>query len=95
MGAVGVMAGGRLVTIPGVIPEVDASAMTPVSPVGAKTPLVIGTSDGGDPTKVYSFRSFDEAKAVIRSGRVLSYISPAVRPLPGPSGRLGGEVHPG
>jgi hypothetical protein len=82
MGAVGIMAGGRLVTIPGVIPEVDASAMTPVSPVGAKTPLVIGTSDGGDPSKVYSFRSFDEAKAVIRSGRILSYIARLFSPSP-------------
>jgi hypothetical protein len=82
MGAVGVMAGGQKVTIPGVIPEVDASAMTPVSPVGAKIPLVIGTSDGGDPTVVYSFRSFDEAKAVIRSGRILSYIARLFSPSP-------------
>lgn len=82
MGAVGVLASGKLVTIPGVIPEVDASAMTPVSPVGAKIPLVIGTSDGGDPAVIYSFRSFDEAKAVIRSGRILSYIARMFSPSP-------------
>lgn len=82
MSAVGILAAGKLVTIPGVITEIDASAMTPVSPVGVKIPLFIGSSDGGDPSKVYRFRSFDEAKTLIRSGTILSYIARAFAPSP-------------
>jgi hypothetical protein len=82
MAAVGILAAGKLVTIPGVIAEIDASAMTPVSPVGVKIPLFIGVSDGGDPSKVYRFRSFDEAKTLLRSGRILSYIARAFAPSP-------------
>lgn len=82
MSAVGILAAGKLVTIPGVITEIDASAMTPVSPQGAKIPLFIGSSDGGDPSKVYRFTSFDDAKTLIRSGAILSYISRAFAPSP-------------
>jgi len=75
MGAVGVLVGGKVVTIPGVYPQVDASAMTPVLPGSAGIILVVGNSEGGDPGRVYSFNNFDDAATVIRGGRLLSYIS--------------------
>lgn len=82
MAAVGTLVGGALVTRPGVYPEVDASAMNPVQPGTAGTILVLGTSDGGDPSAVYTFRSYDEAASVIRGGRLLSYISRMFNPGP-------------
>jgi len=86
MGAVGILAGGKRVIIPGVYPEVDASAFTPVISGAGRVPLVIGAADGGDPSRVYGFRSFEEAKAVLRGGPVLSYLSRIFNPSPERSG---------
>jgi hypothetical protein len=75
MGSVGVLIDGDLATIPGVYPLVDASAMTPIKPGFSGLILVVGASDGGDPSRVYSFRNPDEAKATLKGGRTLRYIS--------------------
>ncbi len=82
----GVLVGGKRVIIPGVIPEVDASALTPVSPGLGRVPLVIGAADGGDPSQVYSFGSFQDALAVLRGGPVLSYIARVFNPAPDAAG---------
>jgi len=74
--------GGKQIVIPGVVPEVDASEMTPLVLGSARLPLVLGVSDGGVSGKVYVFRSMDEAREVIRAGTVLSYIARLFRPSP-------------
>jgi hypothetical protein len=68
--------------IPGVYPDLDASSMAPVAPGFAGAALVIGVSDGGDPSKVYSFRNILEARSVIREGRILRHISRILKPSP-------------
>lgn len=80
--SVGVIVNGALVTRPGVLSEVDASAMTPTVPGQPGIPLMIGCSDGGDPGVVYDFRSYEEAKAVLRGGDILAYLAGVFRPSP-------------
>lgn len=82
MDSIGVFIGGKQIIIPGVIPEVDTSAMTPLVLAGVRIPLLIGKSDGGDPGKIYLFRNFEDAKAILRSGSALSYLSRVFRPSP-------------
>ena len=74
MESLGVFIGGKQIIIPGVIPEVDASAMTPLVVAGVRIPLIIGKSDGGDPGKIYAFRNMEDAKATLRSGSALSSV---------------------
>lgn len=82
MSTIGVLVNGQRIIIPGVIPQVDATAMTPVVTNLGRIPLVIGVSDGGDPSKVYAFTSFEDAKAVLRGGNSLSYIARIFNPSP-------------
>lgn len=83
MGSPVVLVAGKRISIPGVYPEVDASGMAPVATGGARVPLVIAPSEGGVYGKVYTFRSFIEAKTVLRGGRALSYIGRIFNPSPG------------
>lgn len=86
MGSPVVLVAGKRISIPGVYPEVDASGMAPVAVGGIRLPLVIAPSEGGVYGKVYTFSSFLEAQAVLRGGRVLSYIGRMFNPGPGVSG---------
>jgi hypothetical protein len=83
MSNVGVLIDGELVMVPGVFPEIDVSAVMPAIPGYSGVILAIGTSGGGDPSHVYTFRSPEEAKTVIRDGGILSYISRMFDPAPG------------
>jgi hypothetical protein len=77
---VGIIVNGGQVVKPSVLPLIDTTAMVPVSPVPAPPPLMIGVSDGGDPSRVYEFRSFQEALAVLKGGRILSYLARVFNP---------------
>ena len=82
MAQVGIDVGGSFAEIPGVYPIVDSTAMIPVLTTRGGIPLAILSSDGGDPSLVYSFRSYQEAKAVLRGGRCLSYLARIFNPSP-------------
>ena len=88
---IGVRVNGEQVLKPSVLPLIDTTAMIPVSPGAAPPPLLLGPSDGGDPTRVYTFKSFQEALNVLKGGSILSYIARCFSPsgdkvnVPGPN----------
>lgn len=86
MAQVGIDVGGAFAEIPGVYASVDTTAMVPVLTTRGGIPLAIVSADSGDPTKVYSFRSFQEAKAVLKGGRCLSYLARIFNPSPNQPG---------
>ena len=77
---IGVVVNGGLVLKPSVIPTINTSAMIPNTAAAAPPPLMIGVSDGGDPTKIYTFNGYQEALSVIRNGQILSYIARVFNP---------------
>jgi hypothetical protein len=79
---IGVTVNGRLILKPSIIPTINTSAMVPPGTLPPGTPLMIGVSDGGDPTRVYSFSSYQEAERVLKGGKILNYIARAFNPSP-------------
>jgi hypothetical protein len=77
---IGVIVNGGQVIKPSVLPLIDTSAMIANQVSPAPPPLMIGVSEGGDPTRIYEFRSFQEALAVLKGGPVLSYVARAFNP---------------
>jgi hypothetical protein len=82
MPRLGVLVNGRMVLKPSVIPTTDSSAMIPNTPQAAPLPLMFGNCEGGDPTKAHTFNNFDEAKRILRGGKVLAFISRTFNPSP-------------
>lgn len=81
-GPVGINVGGTYIVRPGVFSQIDASAMVPNRPGPGGIVGVIGLSDGGDPTVVLEFASYQEAAQVLRHGRALSYLKRIFSPSP-------------
>ena len=77
---IGVLVNGGLVIKPSVLPLIDTTAMIPNRPGAAPPPLMMGVSDGGDPTRIYTFKSFQEALNVLKAGDILSYIARCFSP---------------
>jgi hypothetical protein len=80
MAVTGVLIDGQRVNIPGVYPEVNVEGMNPPALGFTGIVGVIAPSDGGLPDTIYTFRTYDEAKAVLRGGRILSYLSRMFQP---------------
>jgi hypothetical protein len=76
----GVLIDGQRVNIPGVYPEVNVEGMNPPSLGFTGIVGVVAPSDGGLPDTIYTFRNYNEAKAVLRGGRILSYLSRMFQP---------------
>ena len=85
-GPIGVSFGGAQIIRPGVSVRVDASAMVPSQIPSGKTILAAGTSDGGDPSKVYEFSSYADAASVLRAGDALALLARMFAPSPDQSG---------
>ena len=79
-GQVGINVEGAYVIRPGVYPTIDASEMVPTRPGPGGNVGSVSPADGGIPGKVYAFRSFSAALAVLRGGSALSYLSRIFRP---------------
>ena len=77
---IGIIFQGGQVLKPSVLPTINTSALIPSTPGAAPPPLMIGVSDGGDPTKIYTFNGFEEAEQVLRGGQILSYIARVFNP---------------
>jgi hypothetical protein len=82
MAGIGINLQGRLILKPSIIPVIDTSAMVPPGALPPGTPLMIGVSDGGDPTRIYSFSSYQEAELVLRNGKILNYMARAFNASP-------------
>lgn len=92
----GVTFAGAYIVKPGVYTDVDTTAMVPNRSNVDNVIGYIGPADGGIPGKVYEFASFDEAKAVVKGGPVLSYMSRMFSPSPDrPGANLIRYIRPG
>jgi hypothetical protein len=78
----GILLYGRQILKPSIIPLIDTTAMLPAGVIPPGVPLMLGVSDGGDPSRIYLFSSFQEAQSVLKSGRILNYIARAFNPSP-------------
>jgi hypothetical protein len=78
----GILVNGRQILKPSIIPLIDTNAMLPAGVTPPGIPLMLGVSDGGDPSRIYSFSSYQEAKSVLKNGRILNYIARVFNPSP-------------
>jgi hypothetical protein len=67
---------------PGVYTAVDATAMVPLNTGNGDVAAAIGSADGGVPGKVYTFTNYNDAKAVLKGGPILSFLSRIFNPSP-------------
>ena len=79
---IGIIINGTLVLKPSILPFNDTSAMVPNSTGPTPPPLMLGVSDSGNPTKIYTFKNYNDAVAALKGGSILSYVARAFNPSP-------------
>lgn len=78
----GVLFNGRRIVHPGAYANIDASAMGTNSTGSYNIPIVVGTSDAGEPGVVKWFSRTDEATNYLKGGDLLSAINIMMSPSP-------------
>lgn len=69
---IGVNFAGKRIIHPGAYARIDASALDVLGTLSARRIVFLGTSEGGEPNKIHWFTNLSDARAVLRSGDLLT-----------------------